>query len=154
MSVLTETGIESETNNNNNCETKVTEQLRGLVEAFAKRGEEVKRRISQPLQTSSPEESNSSDCHRSLFEEEWMQTMDITRVTQLKKSAISELWHKLRNRQLGVFEPQSSIYITWLFIVSLAFGYNAIVIFLRCVFPYETPYNRYTVYDIIFLKLY
>jgi hypothetical protein len=127
-----------------NPNIEVMEQLKNLAQAFAKRGEIVKRKISQPLQSSSPEieESVGSDFISSLVEEEWMQNMDITRATQLKKSACNEFWHKLRARELGVFEPQSSIYISWLFIVSLAFVYNAIVIFLRSVFPYETDKNR------------
>jgi len=117
-------------------------QLKGLAEAFAKRGEHVKRRISQPVQTSSPEDSTGSFKGSAVFEEEWMQTLDITRAAQLKKSALKEFWHRLRRRELGVFEPQSSIYISWLFVVSVAFGYNAVIIFLRCVFPYETHSNR------------
>ena len=103
----------------------------------------MKRRISEPLQTSSPEESIGSDFRTSLFEEEWMQNMDITRVTQLKRTAFNEFCDKIKSRELGVFEPQSSIYISWLLVVSLAFVYNSVIIFLRSVFPYETNDNRY-----------
>lgn len=39
------------------------------------------------------------------------------------------------------FEPQSSLYITWLFIVSLAFMYNACAIPLRAAFDFQTPEN-------------
>lgn len=131
------------------------EQLKCLAQAFAKRGEEVKRKISQPLQNTSPdiEESVEIDVNSSVFEEEWMQNMDITRVSQLKKSACIEMWYKLRKRELGVFEPQSSIYISWLFIVSLAFVYNAVFIFLRSVFPYETANNRYLVFILVYIKI-
>ncbi|CAG2112295.1 unnamed protein product [Medioppia subpectinata] len=136
---------ETERNNNNiSANPKVVQQLRGLAEAFAKRGEHVKRRISQPVQTSSGEESKSASFRGSaIFEEEWMQTLDITRSTLVKRTMWKECWHRVRRRQLGVFEPQSSLYISWLFVVSVAFVYNAVIIFLRCVFPYETSNNRF-----------
>lgn len=137
---------QTEANNNSNISDtpnpKVLEQLRHLAKAFAQRGEEVKRRISQPIQTSS-EESICTDS-KLLVEEEWMNIMDITRVSRYKKTALKELWSKVKRRRLGVFEPQSSLYISWLFVVSLAFIYNAVVLLLRSVFPYETPANRYS----------
>ncbi|KAK7474999.1 hypothetical protein BaRGS_00033746, partial [Batillaria attramentaria] len=44
----------------------------------------------------------------------------------------------------GTMEPHSKLYVAWLFVVMLAFVYNATVIPLRAVFPYQTPAN--TVY--------
>ncbi|XP_033753967.1 uncharacterized protein LOC117337215 isoform X3 [Pecten maximus] len=38
-------------------------------------------------------------------------------------------------------EPQSKLYMTWLFLVALCFMYNAWVIPLRGVFPYQNPSN-------------
>ncbi|XP_045193271.2 uncharacterized protein LOC123549328 isoform X2 [Mercenaria mercenaria] len=40
-----------------------------------------------------------------------------------------------------VIEPQSKLYLLWLFIVTLAFMYNAWAIPLRAAFPYQTPGN-------------
>lgn len=124
-------------------DAKVVEKMRSLVQAFVHRGEKVKQQIASEI----PEEhyeldSSINDELQSIVEEEWMKTMDITRMTQLKKSAYNECCYKIRHRELGAFEPQSSIYIFWLFIVSLAFVYNAVVIFLRSVFPFENDDNR------------
>ncbi|GFS00676.1 cyclic nucleotide-gated cation channel [Elysia marginata] len=41
----------------------------------------------------------------------------------------------------STLEPHSKIYVSWLFLVTLAFMYNAVVIPLRGVFPYQTAEN-------------
>ncbi|KAK0041032.1 cyclic nucleotide-gated cation channel beta-1, partial [Biomphalaria pfeifferi] len=46
-----------------------------------------------------------------------------------------------RMRFPSTFEPHSKTYVTWLFLVALAFMYNAVVIPLRGVFPYQTDDN-------------
>lgn len=43
----------------------------------------------------------------------------------------------------GVLDPQGSLYIFWLCIVSITFLYNAWVIPLRSSFPFQTPENSY-----------
>ncbi|XP_054154080.1 cyclic nucleotide-gated cation channel beta-3-like [Oppia nitens] len=87
-----------------------------------------------------------------IFEEEWMQNMDITTTTTTNtgfslplkwRSLFGECWYRCRHRELGAFEPQSTIYISWLFVVSLVFIYNSFSIFLRSVFPIENHNNRY-----------
>ncbi|CAH1780519.1 unnamed protein product [Owenia fusiformis] len=46
------------------------------------------------------------------------------------------LW---RCRFPTTIDPQSQLYLFWLFIVTLAFMYNSWVILLRAAFPYQTP---------------
>lgn len=41
----------------------------------------------------------------------------------------------------GIIDPQGSLYISWLCIVSMTFLYNAWVIPLRSTFPFQTPEN-------------
>ena len=41
----------------------------------------------------------------------------------------------------GIIDPQGSLYIFWLCIVSMTFLYNAWVIPLRSTFPFQTPEN-------------
>lgn len=50
-------------------------------------------------------------------------------------------WKKLGN---GIIDPQGSLYISWLCIVSMTFLYNAWVIPLRSTFPFQTPENTNT----------
>lgn len=47
-------------------------------------------------------------------------------------------WNMLCN---GIIDPQGSLYISWLCLVSMTFLYNAWVIPLRSTFPFQTPAN-------------
>ncbi|GFO46757.1 cyclic nucleotide-gated cation channel beta-1 [Plakobranchus ocellatus] len=142
-----------------NVSGSLSERMHELVRAFSSRTQRAKKKISQPPTPSSdsdydaqsgvsaaddpppgprtirsflPSDSRASDAfsheNRDHFVGVWHCKVKMPR------------WLK-RLRFPATIEPHSKIYVSWLFLVTLAFMYNAIVIPLRGVFPYQTEHN-------------
>ncbi|XP_052815609.1 cyclic nucleotide-gated cation channel beta-3-like isoform X2 [Mya arenaria] len=143
-----------------NVSSSLSEQLRHLVRAFSSRTEKVKETTLQPPSPSSLSDYAGSDAMSAISTElQFRHRLDSFFPDQAEGDTISEIvrfreeleiektkiyklprWiRKLRFPH--VIEPQSKLYLFWLFIVTLAFMYNAWVIPLRAAFPYQTSGN-------------
>ena len=125
------------------------ERLHSLASSFRSRSAKVKSKISQPLSRSpSPPDEIEKSRLESLrvCDEDWM--IPKAKVP-LKEKTISIL-------RGDAIDPQSYFNIAWLFVVCCAFLYNAWSIFLRSVFPYQTPSNvtQFMLVDYIFDAIY
>ncbi|CAL1289609.1 unnamed protein product [Larinioides sclopetarius] len=139
----------------------ITRKIQGIVQAFQYRAEKAKEKLVQPPTPSpSPPLESSSDndqCSpihqsrprlQSLIEDEkssidsWSQTISFF-CCSIKK--------KLLPTFPKIIDPQSKLYIIWLFFVMISYAYNAWSIIFRAVFPYQTPDNKaiYLTFDYI-----
>ncbi|XP_055942439.1 cyclic nucleotide-gated cation channel beta-3-like isoform X3 [Argiope bruennichi] len=127
----------------------IARKIQGIVQAFQYRAEKAKEKLVQPPTPSpSPPLESSSDNDpsspiqqsrprlQSLIEEEkssidsWSQTISFF-CCSIKK--------KLLPTFPNIIDPQSKLYIIWLFFVMVSYAYNAWSIIFRAVFPYQTP---------------
>ncbi|RWS09034.1 uncharacterized protein B4U79_14161 [Dinothrombium tinctorium] len=117
----------------------IIQKLRLLIHAFAERAQKIKMKISRPLSAPPSPTSEQSDIlpreSTIIYKEDW-QTDDKSEL-----SCWQEIIQRIAERKIGVFDPQSYVYIIWLFFVCLAFLFNAYGILLRTVFPYQTNDN-------------
>ncbi|XP_054711138.1 cyclic nucleotide-gated cation channel beta-1-like [Uloborus diversus] len=130
----------------------ISQRIQDLVQAFQSRTEKVKEKLVQPPTPSpSPPLDNSSDNGQtperkgrprlySLFQQD-----DQKSELEVLSDTISLWCCRIKRKFLpsfpNVIDPQSKIYISWLFFVMVSYVYNAWSIVLRAVFPYQTPAN-------------
>ncbi|GIY44589.1 cyclic nucleotide-gated cation channel beta-1, partial [Caerostris darwini] len=129
----------------------ISRKIQGIVQAFQYRADMVKEKLVQPPTPSpSPPLESSSDndpispIHQSrprlqsLIEEEkssidsWSQTISFY-CCSIRKKLIPTFPR--------IIDPQSKLYIIWLFFVMMSYAYNAWSIIFRAVFPYQTSDN-------------
>ncbi|GFY66100.1 cyclic nucleotide-gated cation channel beta-1 [Trichonephila inaurata madagascariensis] len=129
----------------------IARKIQGIVQAFQYRAEKAKEKLVQPPTPSpSPPFESSSDNDptspirqsrprlQSLIEEEkssvnsWSQSISFF-CCSIKKKFIPTF--------PKIIDPQSKLYIIWLFFVMMSYAYNAWSIIFRAVFPYQTPDN-------------
>ncbi|RUS77337.1 hypothetical protein EGW08_014891 [Elysia chlorotica] len=129
-----------------------------LVRAFSSRTQRAKKKISQPP---TPSSESDFDAHSAVSgDDQTTETRNIRSFLPSESRASDAMSHENPEHFVGVWhckvkmprwlkklrfpttiEPHSKIYVSWLFLVTLAFMYNAIVIPLRGVFPYQTEHN-------------
>ncbi|XP_035207222.1 cyclic nucleotide-gated cation channel beta-1-like isoform X2 [Stegodyphus dumicola] len=130
----------------------ISQRIQDLVQAFQARTEKVKERLVQPPTPSpSPPLENSSDTGQtpepnsrprlqSLIHHE-DEKSEFYELSQYMKLCCCRIKRKFIPTFPNVIDPQSKIYISWLFFVMVSYVYNAWSIVLRAVFPYQTAEN-------------
>ncbi|CAL8070629.1 unnamed protein product [Orchesella dallaii] len=129
-------------------------RLRALAAAFSARTRKTKEKIQQPPTPSSDEDESDElklgeptllDRLRQLASPDPSEFGDLRRKSiqdRVKGRCLKNLGYIVSLIKCDyIFDPQSWTYVTWLLIVSTAFIYNAWVIPLRVVFPYQTESN-------------
>ncbi|KAK3577856.1 hypothetical protein CHS0354_010416 [Potamilus streckersoni] len=151
-----------------NVSSTLSEHLKNLVRAFSSRTERVKETTIQPPTPSSLSDFDNSDAfsaasaentkvrHRfdSFFPPEEKEPDSVSEIVRIRGQSSRQRYGRrilrwLKNLKFPhTLEPQSKLYLFWLFLITLAFMYNAWAIPLRAVFPYQTKNNL--VYWLIF----
>ncbi|XP_052231236.1 uncharacterized protein LOC127844792 isoform X3 [Dreissena polymorpha] len=150
----------SEISRVSNVSSSLSDYLRHLVRAFSSRTERVKESTMQPPSPSSLSDCANSDALSAISAEpQFRHRLDSFFPGEVDGDTFSEI-ERFREEQESdktkkytfprwlrklrfphVIEPQSKLYLFWLFIVTCAFLYNAWVIPLRAAFPYQTDDN-------------
>lgn len=124
----------------------ISERLKHMARAFNERGTMVKKAIEEiPQSEESADETDEEDETKVTagavpidLGEEWVTGKPVPSVKGSGPIVTMKLWlYRVKYSLFNVFEPQSIVYITWLFIVASVFIYNSIAIFYRATFPYE-----------------
>ncbi|CAL1544828.1 unnamed protein product [Lymnaea stagnalis] len=148
------------TNSLSNVSGSFSERMHELVRAFSGRTQRAKEKISQPPTPSSDSDYDAKSAISGTDEPQAPRNIRLGSFLPMgsrASDAFSDdnhdhfvgVWHckfktpkfLKRLRFPTTIEPHSKTYVTWLFLVALAFMYNAVVIPLRGVFPYQTDGN-------------
>ncbi|CAN7992143.1 unnamed protein product [Ixodes hexagonus] len=116
----------------------VSERIQTLVRAFSHRSQKVKERIVEPPTPSpSPPPEKRENYESRLRLDSFALAEDRPPGDQAESAPLLKLGCcTIKKRRLfpKTIDPQSKLYISWLFVVSLCFLYNCWAIFLRAVF--------------------
>jgi len=107
-------------------------RLLELTKALKERTRAIKSKITEPLSDYVEKEDTVLS-----FDIDWSRQND----EQTKYSCWDDFKSRVQKRQLGVFDPQGYLYLSWLLLITLAFLYNAWTIFLASTFPVVTSNN-------------
>ncbi|XP_059141680.1 potassium/sodium hyperpolarization-activated cyclic nucleotide-gated channel 1-like isoform X2 [Physella acuta] len=145
------------TNSLSNVSGSFSERMHELVRAFSSRTQRAKEKISQPPTPSSESDLDAKSVSGGEQAPRNIRLGSFLPMGSRTSDAFSDenhdhfvgVWHckfktpkfLKRLRFPATIEPHSKTYVTWLFFVALAFMYNAVVIPLRGVFPYQTDDN-------------
>ncbi|BFZ13471.1 hypothetical protein BsWGS_16510 [Bradybaena similaris] len=143
-----------------NVSETFSERMHELVRAFSNRTQKTKEKLSQPPTPSSESDNDAKSAVSGTEEPHEPRNIRLGSFLPMGSQASDALSDENHDHFVGVWhckfktpkflkklrfpttvEPHSKTYVTWLFLVSLAFLYNAVVIPLRGVFPYQTPDN-------------
>ncbi|XP_050395780.1 cyclic nucleotide-gated cation channel beta-3 isoform X2 [Patella vulgata] len=147
----------SNTNSLSNVSSTLSDRMHELVRAFSSRTQRTKERVAQPA---TPSSTSSYDAKSAISDVDDpppprnirlgsfipMGSQTSEAFSEADKDTFVGVWScrfKLPKwlRKLkfpDTMEPQSKWYVSWLFLVMMAYMYNAWVIPLRGVFPYQT----------------
>lgn len=120
-----------------------------MVRRFTLRTGKMRKRIEMPPTPSTTSSSQSrltrNRVNMSMHRDEASPTQSPTHATAIFKADEQHPHHgstfTCKLLCSGIIDPQGSLYISWLCIVSMTFLYNAWVIPLRSTFPFQTPEN-------------
>jgi len=154
--------------------TLIRRSFRHLIDRLNDRTKRMRRRLDVPPTPSSSTSLSSPQHHKVLFAnngkddnddvvviEDHLANEERSLAGRMKRSLAvaaveSSIAHEKHTGNHGapctifcccsgpVMDPQGRFYISWLFIVTLCFLYNAFVIPLRTSFPFQTPENHHT----------
>lgn len=125
----------------------IKNQVRHLVRRFTMRTGKMRKRIEMPP---TPSTTSSSQSHLTrnrvnLSHRDGSPTHSLSQTNTIFKA---DEQHPNVGRSFslkllcnGIIDPQGSLYISWLCIVSMTFLYNSWVIPMRSTFPFQTPEN-------------
>lgn len=128
----------------------IKNQVRHLVRRFTLRTGKMRKRIEMPPTPSTTSSSQSRLTRNrinmsSMPRDAASPTQSPTHATAIFKADEQHPHHgstfTCKLLCSGIIDPQGSLYISWLCIVSMTFLYNAWVIPLRSTFPFQTPEN-------------
>lgn len=119
--------------------------MRHLVRRFTLRTGKMRKRIEMPPTPSTTSSSQSRLTRNRIHRDLASPTQSPTHTNAIFKADEQHPHHgstfTCKLLCSGIIDPQGSLYISWLCIVSMSFLYNAWVIPLRSTFPFQTPGN-------------
>lgn len=142
-SILNSKWIRKNINNNYFVHRQfIQERIRHLVEAFSDRTNLIRRRLEFPPTPSSLSSQDELE-PPPLSNRPPKITETSESLPAIKDEKKINILLKLKYHfETKVIDPQSKFFVTWMFLVALAYMYNCWMIPFRATFPYQTPTNR------------
>nr|XP_042899204.1 cyclic nucleotide-gated cation channel beta-3 isoform X2 [Parasteatoda tepidariorum] len=131
--------------------TFITKRIQDIVQSFHYRTEKAKEKLVQPPTPSpSPPPETSSEYEMTPINKPRLRLQSLIEddkiSADLHSLSMKILCCTIKKKFIPVFptiiDPQSKLYISWLFLVMVSYSYNAWSIILLSVFPYQTAENK------------